>query len=301
MPIEYKSRILLLSSQFKIFFLFLLLAICTYGQTGPGGVGTANGSGTLGLCLKTNVGVNGSITSWSDQSGYGNHGTPTNSPTVTSNSLNNYDIITFDGADDDFKISNNAQLNFGSGAFSITLVYRITSLNTRMVLLDKRESGNNDGWLLMTGNSDQSRVSFIRGRTFGGENTSNTGAVIQNQWQVLQLVSNGTTLNFYINGSSVGSTTICGSNLAATTATLSVGEKNYSGSSARNLAGNIAEIIIRKKATTNIERIIEENYLGNKYNITTSNDQFAYSTTHQFDIAGIGRATRIDRCPFSGQ
>ncbi|HXH18778.1 MAG TPA: hypothetical protein VNJ07_06805, partial [Chitinophagales bacterium] len=37
------------------------------------------------------------------------------------------------------------------------------------------------------------------------------------------------------------------------------------------------------------QRIIVENYLGNKYGITIANDKYAYEATHNNDIAGIGR------------
>jgi hypothetical protein len=275
-------------------FLFLFIFIVLNAQTGPGGIGTTDGSSHLSLWLKTSSGLSGNISAWADQSGYGNNAVPTNSPNISSNVLNTFDVVYFDGSDDDLKVLNNPQLNFGTGAFSILMVYRASMMNSNSVLIDKREKENNNGWLLKTGNGDPSQISFQRSRIFNDAVVSNAGAILQNQWQILQVISDGINIRFYVNGADVGNGTIPGSNLATNDVGLTIGEKNYESSSAKNFEGDIAEIILFSKELNEAERLISESYLGNKYNISVATDLYNYEFSHQHDIVGIGETPTGD-------
>ncbi|MEX0812796.1 MAG: Calx-beta domain-containing protein [Chitinophagales bacterium] len=58
--------------------------------------------------------------------------------------------------------------------------------------------------------------------------------------------------------------------------------------------GDIAEIIVFADQLGETQKILVENYLAAKYNLTISNDLFAYNLTHKHDLAGIGRITGGD-------
>src|ERR1051325_7023020 len=55
------------------------------------------------------------------------------------------------------------------------------------------------------------------------------------------------------------------------------------------LQGDIPECIAYGYALNSAERIIVENYLGNKYGISIANDKFSYESRYGEDITGIGR------------
>lgn len=54
------------------------------------------------------------------------------------------------------------------------------------------------------------------------------------------------------------------------------------------LDGYIAEVVIYNTALTNLERVLVENYIGNKYGMTIPSDFYAYEGTHNIGIIGIG-------------
>ncbi|GAH61745.1 unnamed protein product [marine sediment metagenome] len=55
------------------------------------------------------------------------------------------------------------------------------------------------------------------------------------------------------------------------------------------LNGDIVELFVYNTELNNAQRIIIENYLGAKYNLTVANDNYDYQNTHYYDLAGIGR------------
>ncbi|MDW3196606.1 MAG: DUF2341 domain-containing protein [Cytophagales bacterium] len=59
---------------------------------------------------------------------------------------------------------------------------------------------------------------------------------------------------------------------------------------AADFGGNISEFIIYRNVLNDAQKIIVENYLANKYDLTIPNDNYAFEGTYGFDIVGIGRA-----------
>ena len=59
-----------------------MIPLLGYSQTGPGGVGKADGTGSLRLWLNANKGGTSTGT-WNDRSGYGNHLTTPAAPSTT--------------------------------------------------------------------------------------------------------------------------------------------------------------------------------------------------------------------------
>ena len=95
----------------------------------------------------------GTGTSWYDLSGYSNTGTLVNGPTFSSA---NGGSIVFDGVDDYINIPHNSSFNFGSGAFTITLVVASNQLKTFANYIKKggpQEWQNSPaGWYASSGN-----------------------------------------------------------------------------------------------------------------------------------------------------
>ncbi|MBK6951974.1 MAG: hypothetical protein IPH24_07970 [Crocinitomicaceae bacterium] len=54
------------------------------------------------------------------------------------------------------------------------------------------------------------------------------------------------------------------------------------------LNGYIAEVVIYNSALNNLERILIENYLGAKYNMTIPTDLYAYQATHNIGLIALG-------------
>lgn len=69
-----------------------------------------------------------------------------------------------------------------------------------------------------------------------------------------------------------------------------IGSRNADQTQATSdFAGNISEFIIYKNVINDAQRVIVENYLANKYDLTIANDLYAYEGTYNGDIVGIGR------------
>ena len=112
---------------------------------------------TDGLVLNLDAGFVGSYptinTTWYDLSGNASNGILTNGPTF--NSTNSGSIV-FDGADDYINIPHNSSFNFGSGAFTISLVISSNQLETFTAYIKKggpQEWQNSPaGWYASSGN-----------------------------------------------------------------------------------------------------------------------------------------------------
>ena len=96
---------------------------------------------------------NSTVTPWYDLSGNGNNGTLVNGPTYSS--VNGGSIV-FDGVDDYINIPHNSAFNFGSGAFTISLVISSNQLETFTAYIKKggpTEWQNSPaGWYASSGN-----------------------------------------------------------------------------------------------------------------------------------------------------
>ena len=113
---------------------------------------------TNGLVLNLDAGFTPSYpttgTAWYDVSSSGNNGTLTNGPTYSSSGGGS---IVLDGADDYINIPHNSSFNFGSGAFTISLVISSNQLEAFTSYIKKggpQEWQNSPaGWYASSGNS----------------------------------------------------------------------------------------------------------------------------------------------------
>jgi hypothetical protein len=56
-----------------------------------------------------------------------------------------------------------------------------------------------------------------------------------------------------------------------------------------DFTGNISEFIMYRNVINDAQRVIIENYLANKNNLTIPNDYYSYEGTYGYDVVGIGR------------
>ena len=274
-----------------LFSIFLMIA-----QTGSGGVG--NSSDNV-LWLKANAGTsfNGNdISAWSDQSGNSNNaaqGTAADQPLYVASAANGHSSIDYDGTNHFMTVSDANSLDFGTGDFTIVAVIRPDAVATdRQAIVCKTDGGDN-GYRFITADNNGDAIKLVRGYQFNEGVESNNAVISNNNWFIVMAVVTGSTGNvqYYVNGAAAGSGTFGNSaNTTATnTADLYIGQKSFASSSVVNFNGDIPEVIMYNTAITEAQRIVLENYLGNKYGITVSNDYYAYQASHQFDLAGLGR------------
>ena len=256
--------------------IFLMIA-----QTGPGGVGS---SANNVLWLKANAGltINGSnqTTLWEDQSGNSNDGTPETlgRAPVANVSQNSHQSLNW--TNDAIQVSNSTELNL-SANYTIFVVFRGTAVaSTADALYYKRNGAGNDQGLYFQGNRLR-----IKNNTY--ERQTATAQFSNNTWYVVSLVHTGSgNYSLYRNGQSVTVNNASFNDLnAPSNQDLGIGARI----TGNRFSGQLPEIIMYNTNLSNAERIIVENYLGNKYDISISNDYFTYESSHQYDIAGLGR------------
>lgn len=267
-------------------------------STGPGGVGTMDGTSELELWLDANQGTStttdgANITQWDDQSGNSIHvtqGTAANQPTFendVSNAINGFPVIRFAGTDE-LQFSNSS-LNIANG-FTVFLV---KNDNTT-------QPGLNSGYLSIIGTDlgfrvyrgDGTKDKFIAKASgaWTSDYISTTG-VTDNVPYIGEYKRSGTTMYLSRFGAAyITDAGTAGPLSFGTSPVVSVGSQ----ASAEYLNGNIAETIVFSRAVNTAEKIIIENYLAAKYDVTLSgNDVYTQDNVgngnYDYDVAGIAR------------
>ncbi|WP_422005872.1 hypothetical protein [Roseivirga pacifica] len=267
-----------------------------FTQTGPGGVGTSGGGSSLNIWFDANqqaftsgttLATNGqTIESWSNlglASGAATSSSSTFRPTFSSNALNGYPSLTFDGSNDSFSfthtITNSGTLfAVASGSFSS---------GTERVLIRLGEPGLIDY-------SNAMRMT----------SSTNMQARLDNGVQIgtiNQTITSGTTYLWSYNHRTIGTSQLFTNSSSSGTNTLGVALGIF-GSTTSIISGgdfwdgNIAEIIHYSGVVNAAERIIIENYLAAKYGISLSandiyNEDDGANGDYDHDVAGIGQAS----------
>lgn len=258
------------------------------GYLGPGGVGHTDGTSTLEYWIDANNSLTGSapITSWLDLSGNSITNTISGNPSLTTNSLNGHDVITFDGAGDAI-VSN---LSINESAFPNLTV--IALYKPRINSAGGVWGEDNGGWdrFILDGNTSSLNNMVSRG-TSQVNNISNiypVGTPVITTVIYQEDVVNGT--NVYANNTLQTTFT---SNMGPEASNVfkvgEIGANNF------RFDGDIAELIVYGTNINTAERIIIDNYLSAKYNHSLTANNFYDEDTSggNFDhkVAGIGQAS----------
>ncbi len=271
---------------FRILVSILLFILATdfYGQSGPGGVGDNTNNQLWLRASDIDLGNNEPIEIWADTSGNDHDATQSIyswRPVLKTNFLNGFNAVKFDGDSamfyDDITDYDTRTVivvyNINDSLQEATQLGQVWGYydDNLHVALDAR---NNPGTWSCDGNSSPAstgKVSINSG-AFGPE-VGNPGSP---NWTYnsFQIASTEFSSTYTLTNQTIGSLYDQGANFQN-------GEHQF--------GGYIAEIIVYNDQLNNAERIIIENYLAAKYDITlSSNDHYAYESTHYNELAGIG-------------
>ena len=282
----------------KFYSLLLLLTISFYAnaQTGPGGIGTKDGTSNLVLWLDANT-INQSngtnVSTWTDQSGYGNTATASSGhePTFQTSILNGAPVVRFTAANTDYlTVSDDASLK--PADISVIVVASHTSSHVDWAPFVIKT----DTWAWETGYGIATDKPISNQRCFVTEWDVNfvTDALAYNTPTIMTMVYDKSSVVLYNNEDLLGSDSYT-ADILQTTDPLLIGiSPNNDGSGVQAaLDGDIAEVIIVDRDITSVERIIIHNYLAAKYGLTlASNDKYAGDQSangnYDFEVIGIG-------------
>lgn len=248
------------------------------GQTGPGGVGNSTTNSLWLRANDINQADNSTVSSWSDFSGNSNDASQGNAcyqPIYKPAQVNGMGTVRFDGVNDFFDDVRSYD------ARTIFSVYNVISTIQQSsdlgqiwgsynqgfhLALDARSGGGT--WSFDGNGSNQGRFGLF-GAAFNSFNANpNSPSWSYDQYEMVSLEFNATrSLSRQVIGSLVPS--------------FSVGVHQF--------GGDIAEVIVYNTVLNSAQRIIVENYLAAKYNLSVVNDFYSYKFTHGFELAGIGR------------
>ena len=269
----------------KVLILTFLIPSIGFCQTGPGGVGSDDGTSNLEYWIDANRGVTGSspITIWSDLSGNATTNSIIGNPSLTSSSLNGYDVVTFDGTD---YISTN--MNISGGVYPQLDIYTVYNFVGPSGAIWGEDNGGYDRFLVRTTTPSNCFYGLSHGTGCTDDAAlfpSSTPVITSVQFS--EDVTNGSSA--IINGATRFSFTSNHENETSNNFDVaSIGTGSF------RLPGDIAELFVFSRSLNQAEQIILFNYLSAKYDITlTSNDVYneddASRGDYDHDVAGIGR------------
>ncbi|MEX2597459.1 MAG: T9SS type A sorting domain-containing protein [Salibacteraceae bacterium] len=281
---------------------FISLKLLAFSQSGPGGVGNSTNN-EIWLVVEGNCftdagttlgGNNASIQQWNDLSGNGNHAietTPAFMPTLETNQANGFSSLMFDGGNDRI-------LSSGVATSNQTTIFVAVKFNALTNNNDGIIQASPAGTAFTSSVNDKSIGMWINtsngniwGRGIQSNNTqrniSQTTSLSTGQFYIIAQDFNGSTIQQYVNGATAGNTIYNGTIKSWT-------EFGIARQGTESLDGELLEIIVYTNSVNAAQRIIIDNYLAAKYNLTlTSNDLYVQDNgvngDFDFDVAGIGR------------
>jgi hypothetical protein len=275
--------------------LFVPLSLLT-AQTGPGGVGDAT-SNTFWLDANEITGYadGDDLDTWVDVSGNGldlSQPTTTLTPEYRTGILNGYPVVRFNKTTGTYgRLRRTGLAGFPTTAITQFVVnYNVGQATD--ALTSYASTGSNNDFLIF----NSSNIGIYRGSNTNTGVATNDGTwhIINPSWQS----SDGDT-RLWLDGEEQYATTFqTGTSITANGCFALAGEQDaidggYVASQAH--LGDYAEVLVYNFRLNQAQRIIVNNYLAAKYNITlTSNDYYAYEGTHSLDVAGIGRESATE-------
>lgn len=295
-----------------IYFSLLLYSTIIYSQTGPGGVGKTDGKSNLVLWLRPDAQNNNKT--WKDFSGKNYHFTQGNGAKLAPNSINGYSSYHFDGVMDYFEKT--SEKDFYPDQFSVFSTALTESSAKHKAIYSFRDEYfyNNTSWkdgrygFVLYAQPNDNLWSF-----WTGEGTGNNSSWFQlksqkptaGQWSVQNINFTSIGKSLFIDGEGrsdknkkIGKNTAKPFRIGA--------GKNDDPIPDYHFKGNIGEIIMFKVAVNDVERIIINNYLAAKYNISLSNTEKIYTQDlpqhGNFDhhVAGIGQKSNKNHSDSQG-
>ncbi len=268
----------------RVIFLALLglTASVSFGQSGPGGVGTS-ATNKVWLDAHSMSFPDGSpVGSMLDLSGNGANfvqGASLRQPTYNATGISGIPSISFDGINDVLVSGAMAALN--SANMTYFMVYDRTTLTSDMLINMNYLSGPtkyrtymNSGAAFVLSAQYSPSINWVRytdpaGASFMSAHYTPTNLQTYNQGT---LMMTKTATNSVPTGHQ----------------NITLGNKSSIGTGTYVYTGEISEVIIYNTTLNPLQRIMVENYLGAKYAMTIPVDHYAFEGTHRFGLIGLG-------------
>ncbi len=263
--------------------------------TGPGGVGTTDGEGDLTMWLDANniVGLDDgdNLTGWSDVSGYGNNASVGAAPNYTTSwGGNGFPAVHFDDNNNEYlTVTGNTQVK-PSGALSVFIAGNYDSNSDEFGSLINTASNDNwdDGWGI--GSEFDPALMLYYFTDWAGTGWGSYSTSIDNQRHIYGLINSGTSNTLFEDDNTATFTGGISYTDPGDPLLLGAGPNNTG--AAYFMTGEIAEVALFDTNVNSAQRIIINNYLAAKYNITLPATSDAYDEDDlgfDYDVAGIGR------------
>ncbi|MEO9485384.1 MAG: DUF2341 domain-containing protein [Ekhidna sp.] len=252
-----------------------------FGYYGPGGVGDAesnmvwldatavNGKGVANLSDGSNV------TTWVDRSG------------------NGFDFIAIGSAptfdEDALNLKNTVIISSTNQGFQAPSGFSNALSNYSFISVMSQSSGN---YLVETNTAARSEFRLSQGAN--GLYSINDTDYLPSQSTNTDITTwrfnseSGTSAEVFRNGAALLSDN--NYQVMAIDNNFALGSRNADQAQATSdFAGNISEFIMYRNVINDAQRVIIENYLANKYDLTIPNDYYSFEGTYGNDIVGIGQ------------
>ncbi|NIJ46082.1 hypothetical protein FHR24_002560 [Wenyingzhuangia heitensis] len=267
------------------------------GIDGPGGIGSVNGS-SMYMWMRPDAGVttsSGEITAWADQSGFLHNGTNaysltpnTTNPEFGTNAMNGYDVLTLDGTADAMVFDVD---DITDDSYDMYFVWKKLEAQEQNASLFSNADNSGDTGSFQIAHSSGSGF-YLNIRSNSNVDFGNYSFTESNN--ILGFSRRGdNTLDAYIDGSVQQSNfTLSNSDIMSVFSKFKLGVNRGSG---KFLGLDLAEVLMFNRNVNTTQRIILQNYLSAKYNITLgANNKYTYddgSGLFDHHLAGIGRET----------
>jgi hypothetical protein len=258
-----------------------LLSGNAFSQTGPAGVGSSSDNRVWLDAHSLGFPDGSPVASWADLSGNGSdfiQGASLRQPTYNTSGISGISSLTFDGVNDVLASGSIPALE--SANITYFIVYDRTTTTSDMLINSNYTS------------------SFKKWRTYmnNGQNTILSAHFSPSiQWVRYTDPPGASFLSTHITPTN-NRTYNQGDLELSKTATYTVptghvrtviGNRNTIATSSYTFTGEMSEVIIYNDALNPLERILVENYLGAKYDMSIPTDHYAYNATHRFGLLAI--------------
>ena len=275
------------------------------GNSGPGGVGrSTDNSLWLSADFGTSTTSNGSpVNAWTDRSGNSNdasQGTAAKQPLYQSSVINGMPTVLFDNASgagfaDEMLVNDNTNLDNTDGLTIFTISRPLNLDGSARTILSKRVNVGSSQAYSMFYFSGNSMYIDIDGN---GNRFGTPSSFTNSNNYIITLLYDGTLTaaqraKVYIGETLDITTTETSASIPDYGSNLTIGSINTD--DGRPFGGHIAEIAVYRRALNAAERIIVNNYLSAKYDISLSaNDEYTMDNSangdYDFEVAGVGQA-----------
>ncbi|MDQ3190825.1 MAG: T9SS type A sorting domain-containing protein [Bacteroidota bacterium] len=275
--------------------LLFSIAIPSFSQTGPGGVGNSTDNKLWLDANRLGLANGARVYTWTDFSGNGYSASQNNylrTPNYTTNAVNGRAALNFSGNKYMETPANSALNTNNLSWFVVGRINDLTSSNTflRANYISGAGTNSNVMWgtfRWQTSGKFHSHAATSTGSLPGVTYSSSTSTNLHSA------IWNGPNFEAFQNGTSAGTR----SDLDAIPAGhnfIRIGA--HSNAITNYLNGSISEIIVYNTVVNVSKRRIIENYLSSKYNLSIAGDLYAFDASggHGYEVAGIGQTSITD-------